>query len=83
MHLNHHAGLLAFVDHGPQNVQLFFGGPGTGVSAISPVNLTPMSAIFRISARAVSGVWLFSRNEPEGMIARSVDEHHSRCDPGA
>ena len=46
----------------------FSPGPGTGVRAISPVNLIPMAAIFRISARAVSGVLLLSRSDPEGMM---------------
>jgi len=31
-------------------------GPGVGVSEISPVNLIPIAAILRISARALSGV---------------------------
>ena len=43
-------------------------GPGMGVRAISPVNLIPIAAIFRTSARAISGVLLASLNEPEGMM---------------
>jgi hypothetical protein len=42
-------------------------GPGTGVSAISPVNFTPISASLRISARAISGVLPRSAILPEGM----------------
>ena len=43
-------------------------GPGTGVSAISPVNLMPSAAILRTSSRADSGVSFASRSEPDGMI---------------
>ena len=45
----------------------FSDGPGIGVSAISPVNLIPIAAIFRTSARAASGV-LFSLTCPDGMM---------------
>ena len=43
-------------------------GPGTGVSAISPVYLIPSAASFRTSSRADSGVWFASRSDPDGMI---------------
>ncbi len=43
-------------------------GPGTGVSAISPVYLMPSAAILRTSSRADSGVWFASRSDPDGMI---------------
>ena len=61
MDLHHHAGLLRLRPRSARRTSNSLSlGPGTGVRAISPVNLTPISAIFRISARAVSGVSCYS-----------------------
>ena len=66
---------FAFVDDGLEDFDFLRASvPGTGVSAISPVNLTPIAAILRISARAISGRVVGQPNLPGRNDARAVDD---------